>query len=110
LYNLGYLDVATRFEDSEIFEEYAAWLYQLLCNLMKDISKDRLKDQMILHYEILSETLLETLSGDEAKKQKSISKKQSMLQFPKINILLNTAGSMKEKWGQLFQLHLTITI
>ena len=89
LYNLGYLDVAMRFEDSEIFEEYAAWLYQLLCNLMKNIGKDKIKEQMILHYKILSETLLETLSGDEAMKAKEYIQKA-------INVTISQAENFTE--------------
>ncbi len=66
LYNLGYLDTAISFHDCMIFEEYAVWVYQLLCNLMKDLGRERVKEQMILHYNLLKEELEETLTGAEA--------------------------------------------
>ena len=46
LYNLSYLFTAIHFEDVKIFEHYAVWLYELLCNLMKDFDRDRIMEQM----------------------------------------------------------------
>ena len=63
--NLGYLNTAMQFNDNKIFTEYAVWLYHLLCSLMKDISKERIKEQLVTHFLILEETLKGFLSKDE---------------------------------------------
>ncbi|KAF0091475.1 MAG: cobalamin B12-binding domain-containing protein [Fusobacteria bacterium] len=68
LINLSYLDTAIEFEDSKIFGDYAIWIYQLLCYIMKDLSRDRIKDQMIMHYQILNDSLSNVLLEAEAKK------------------------------------------
>ncbi len=65
LYNMSYLNIAIEFDDDKIFTEYSIWLYHLMCNLMKDLSKDRIKDQMITHYELLKVALAEILPEDE---------------------------------------------
>ncbi|MGE4583685.1 MAG: B12-binding domain-containing protein [Sphaerochaeta sp.] len=53
LYNFSFLTTAVNLEDGTIFTNYAVWLYELLCNLMKDLDRDRIKDQMVGHYCIL---------------------------------------------------------
>ena len=63
--NLGYLNTAMQFNDNKIFTEYAVWIYHLLCSLMKDISKERIKEQLVTHFLILEETLKGFLSKDE---------------------------------------------
>lgn len=63
LYNMSFLMTAVRFSDEKIFEHYARWLYDLLCNLMKDLDRDRIMVQMTDHYQIMSESLA-TLSAD----------------------------------------------
>ena len=68
IYNLGYLDTAIRFNDARIFQEYAVWLYQLMCYLMKDLDRNRIKEHMVLHYEILNKALAEILSDEDAAK------------------------------------------
>lgn len=68
LYNMSYLETAMEFDDDLIFINYSIWIYQLLCNIMKDLSKERLKDHMVLHYEILKSCLEEILSDEEFKK------------------------------------------
>lgn len=68
LINLSYLDTAIQFDDSKIFGDYAIWIYQLLCYIMKDLSRDRIKDQMIMHYQILNDSLSSVLIEAEAKK------------------------------------------
>lgn len=65
LYNLGYLNIAIEFGDEKVFKNYAIWLYQLLCNLMKDLDRKRVRDQMVLHYKIMKDVLSETLSDAE---------------------------------------------
>ncbi len=57
LYNLSYLEIAIKFDDELIFEDYALWIYELLCNLMKDLSRTRIAQQMIDHYRILAEVI-----------------------------------------------------
>jgi hypothetical protein len=64
LYNLQYLDTAIKLNDGAVFSNYAVWLYSLLCNLMKDISRDRIKDQMVDHYKILMEVLSENMTDE----------------------------------------------
>jgi len=56
-YNLSFLLTAIHFKDIKIFEDYAKWIYELLCNLMKDLDRDRIAAQMAEHYQILSEIL-----------------------------------------------------
>ncbi len=68
LYNLGYLDAALSLDDDLIFPEYARWIFRLLYYLMKDIKKETVKGQMILHFDILNDVLAERLPEDEAKK------------------------------------------
>lgn len=65
LYNFSFLSTAVKLEDEKIFSSYALWLYELLCNLMKDLDRDRIKDQMISHYTILKNSTAELFSGDQ---------------------------------------------
>lgn len=46
LYNFSFLTTAVNLQDENIFSNYAVWLFELLCNLMKD--------QMVDHYHVLS--------------------------------------------------------
>lgn len=66
--NLLYLQTAMRFDDNKIFVNYAVWIYQLLCNLMPDLGRERIKEQMLLHYTILQDVLGQSLPAEEAKK------------------------------------------
>jgi len=66
LYNLGYLDTAMSLSDDHIFPEYARWIYRLLYYLMKDINKETIRDQMILHFDILNDVLVEKLPENQA--------------------------------------------
>ncbi len=65
LYNFSFLTTAVNLEDEKIFSSYAIWLYELLCNLMKDLDKNRIKDQMVSHYAILKHSSGELFSGEE---------------------------------------------
>lgn len=65
LYNLSFLDAAVSINDSRLFSEYAIWLYQLLCSLMKDLDRDRIRDQMVVHYQTLLDVLEETSDPDK---------------------------------------------
>lgn len=72
IYNISFLLTAVHFKDPKIFSGYARWLYELLCNLMKDLDRDRISEHMIGHYEILSEVLAgsatDLIGEDELKK------------------------------------------
>lgn len=72
VYNLSYLLTAIYFSDVKIFEVYALWIYELLCNIMKDLDRDRIMEQMTDHYSIMSEIITskleEILSADELQK------------------------------------------
>ncbi len=57
LYNISFLMTAVHFSDEKIFTSYARWLYDLLCNLMTDLDRDRIMVQMNDHYQILSDSL-----------------------------------------------------
>jgi MerR family transcriptional regulator, light-induced transcriptional regulator len=65
LYNFSFLTTAVHLEDEQIFSSYALWLYELLCSLMRDLDRDRIRDQMVTHYEILREYAGELFSGRE---------------------------------------------
>lgn len=62
IYNISFLLTAVHFEDPLIFSGYARWLYELLCNLMKDLDRDRISDQMRDHYLIMAEVLADSAS------------------------------------------------
>ncbi len=70
LVNIGYLNAAVLLNDERLFVDYARWIYRLLVSLMKDIDKNRIKEQMIMHYEVLYETLSEYSSADDTAKAK----------------------------------------
>ncbi len=57
VYNISFLMTSVYFSDVKIFEGYAIWIYELLCNLMKDLDRDRIMVQMTDHYRIMSEIL-----------------------------------------------------
>lgn len=57
LYNLGYLDTAVKLQDEKIFTEYSVWLYRLLCYLIKNISRERIRDQMTAHFSVMKSVI-----------------------------------------------------
>lgn len=69
IYNISFLLTAVHFNDHKIFEGYAKWIYELLCNLMKDIDRDRIMEHMVDHYNIMGEILstngIDLLTQDE---------------------------------------------
>lgn len=71
-YNLAYIDAASYFDDEKIFSEYAIWLFELLCHIMKDIPEQRIQKQLITHYEILRDVLMETVPPEQKEKTRSI--------------------------------------
>lgn len=56
-YNVSLLTIALELEEEKIFENYARWLYQLLCSLMTSLSRERVRDQMTEHYTLLGSHL-----------------------------------------------------
>ncbi len=67
-YNLKILDVAVRYDAEEIFNDYVDWLIKLLYSRMKDISPERVREQMISHYQIVGEVIEQEFSQDYYKK------------------------------------------
>lgn len=59
LYNLGYLNAAVRLGDERLFTDYSVWLYRLLCHLIKNLSRERIRDQMTLHFKVMKAAVLE---------------------------------------------------
>lgn len=59
LYNISFLLTAVHFSDEKILTSYARWIYELLCNLMPDLDRDRIMEQMKDHYRIMSESLVD---------------------------------------------------
>ena len=57
VYNISHLMTAVYFSDEKIFQNYALWVYDLLCNLMKDFDRDRIMQMMVDHYTITAEVL-----------------------------------------------------
>ena len=66
LYNFNFLTTAVNLQDEDIFSNYAIWLFELLCNLMKDLDRDRIKDQMVDHYNILAVFTDELFTSEQA--------------------------------------------
>ncbi len=67
LHNLSFLETAIRLEDQKIFDEYAVWLFKLMVYLMPDLGEERVRQQMIMHYELLEEVLEQELSPKKYK-------------------------------------------
>ena len=63
VYNISFLMTSVSLRDEKVFTEYAKWIYELLCNLMKDLDRDRIMEQMVGHYQILSEIFQEKARG-----------------------------------------------
>jgi len=68
LFNLSYLETAMEHDDDRVFNNYAVWIYYLLCHFMKELDKERIRDHMVNHYEILKEELLKTLPEGKGRK------------------------------------------
>ena len=67
LHNLSFLEASHRLGDETLFLNYAKWVYQLMANLLKTLGEERVKEQMILHYQILDDALEKTLKAEEYK-------------------------------------------
>lgn len=61
LHNLSFLEVSYSLNDDKIFKDYSVWLLKLMIYLMRDLEVTRVKEHMVMHYELLKETLEDTL-------------------------------------------------
>ncbi|MDC7286345.1 cobalamin-dependent protein [Blautia schinkii] len=75
-YNVDFLYTALKLQDDGLFGKYARWIYQLLCPLMNYCSRERVRDIMVEHYE-----LIRTCMGKHIPRE----------QHPKLNRLLDCA-------------------
>ena len=57
MYNLSFLITAVHFSDELIFTSYSRWLHELLCNLMPDLNRVRVMEQMKDHYRIMADLM-----------------------------------------------------
>lgn len=67
-YNLKCLSAAVRHDADRLFIDYAQWIYWLLVNRMTELPHSRVKEHMIMHYEILKNFLMEELPEEEGQK------------------------------------------
>ena len=65
IHNLEILVIAIKFSDSRLFWDYAVWIYQLLCHLIKNVDRQEIRKQMILHYQLLEDVLAAELPENE---------------------------------------------
>lgn len=68
IYNLEILMIAIKFSDGRLCRDYAVWIYQLFCHLIKNVDRKGIRDQMILRYELLADALSTELPENELKK------------------------------------------
>lgn len=61
VYNLSFLFTAVYFKDQKIFVDYAVWIFNLLCNIMKDFDRNRIMEMMVDHYSIMSDSINDQL-------------------------------------------------
>lgn len=64
-YNVEFLYTALTLEDEAIFTRYAQWLYQLLCSVMSYYTRDRIRDIMIEHYELIRSCMVKVILPDQ---------------------------------------------
>ncbi len=75
VYNISFLMTSVRLQDENIFTRYAKWIYELLCNLMKDLDRDRIMEHMVVHYRVLAEILADRSAGILSESQLKLSTK-----------------------------------
>lgn len=64
-YNIEYLYTALTLQDEAIFCKYARWLYQLLCSVMSYYTRERMRDIMIEHYELIRACMVKIISPNQ---------------------------------------------
>ncbi|MBC5709878.1 cobalamin B12-binding domain-containing protein [Hungatella hominis] len=85
-YNIDFLYTAMQLEDDGIFEKYAKWVYQLLCPLMAYCTRERVKDIMVDHYEMIRSCMATAIPVEK---------------LPKLHRLLDSAvQATKEEYEQ----------
>lgn len=62
LYNLKILQTAMNYGSAMLLTDYAKWICQLLIHRMRDLGEDRVKEQMVTHYNIMKEALAVEMS------------------------------------------------
>lgn len=60
-YNVDFLYAALQLDDDGIFTGYARWIYQLLCPLMSYFTRERVRDIMTDHYELIRTCMEQTI-------------------------------------------------
>jgi methanogenic corrinoid protein MtbC1 len=107
LYNLSFLDIAKRYDDYQLFDNYSLWLLSLMNHLMPDLGIDRIKEQMITHYQLLKEALFEILEAEEYNLymillDRAIEKTQSAVEPQKIDRLgIGKFGAIRKTYLNL---------
>ncbi len=82
---ITYLHTAYALEEPKIFEEYARWVYHLLCPLKQDKTKTQIYHMLLGHFQSIRDAM-ETLMSEEEKQ--------------KLNCLLGRAGdALGEEYG-----------
>ena len=66
-YNLECLETALNFKADGIFTDYTRWIFELLAIRMKDLGENRVREQMIHHYQILGKILTEKTYSEKKK-------------------------------------------
>lgn len=58
------LHIALQLEDENILEKHARWTFQLLCPLMSNCTRERIRDILVNNYEVTRSCMEKILSGD----------------------------------------------
>ena len=66
-YNVDFLHTALELVDEGLFERYARWLFQLLIPLMSYCTRERVRDIMVDHYELIR-SCMEPVTDDKQTK------------------------------------------
>lgn len=63
VYNLSFLQTAVEIDDQQLFANYAEWLFSLMVNLMPDLPTNRIREQMITHYQLIIQAIEKELDS-----------------------------------------------
>ncbi len=106
LYNLSYLEIAISFDDDIIFQDYAVWIYELLCHLMPDLTRQRIAQQMIDHYRILSDVVQQHVEPHKAKHMMRLLELASLVTKEAIDTLATQSYINQGDFKDIQQLYL----
>lgn len=67
-YNVDFLYTALQLEDDGLYERYARWLYQLLIPMMTYCTRERVRDIMLEHYQLIRICMEKTIAEDKRPK------------------------------------------